>query len=635
MIPLAVTLSPEGAFAQSVAASCFPPSPTEPVWQWAEAHVWLDEKQASRPGFYDSSLTPWTREIQQRATDPDTRELVIMKSSQTGVTEAALNVLRWMPEHWPGNALYAINSREKARDVSNRRILPTVQRTAGAQLTENPDDLSTLKIGLRNMEIVVSGSGSPGAFMEAWYRLIILDELENHEQNQGTTTYDRARSRQSTVADAKIFAISKPEYAGGMIDQLFIRGTQEKFLIPCPRCAGELELVFDYLVFSHCKSLIGWDLDRVLAETFYQCQLCKGRIDEHEKRAMTNAGRWAPAPEAARRRPTSGNAVAPEPGVASFHVSDLYSNFPGVTWGHIVKEYLAAYILEPSESRQKYFRTSHLGLPWEQREYNTTEERILALVAGRVEERDGVKVTLGEPFELVYRDDKLQSELTFKPALLTLTADKQGDRYRALVYAWKHDGQAFLVDVITIPDDEAFMQLRFRSYPITGHDEPAYIFSGLVDCGYLPLEVFRLCLRCQALGWEIHPSRGAGFDSNFRGRSIYERTDFCDGLPLVVRVYYDHSIKCDFYLGKIGRRSDPRLWLPRNVPDEVLKEWRAERFVKAIVNGRTVYKFEHERNKDGPNDLGDCGKLQYVMFQEMKEELAALPAAPVLTPPPA
>lgn len=621
----------ERDFIVDLASNCFAPTPTEPCWQWAKENVWLGEKETATPGFYEPADTPWAKEWHTLPLDPEIREVLIMKSSRSGATEAWLNVLRWMPKHWPGNALFAINSEKKAKEVSKKRI-HTHLALAGAQLSSNPDDLATLMISLRNMDIVVSGSGSSGPFMEAWYRLIILDELENHLQDQDTTTYDRAKSRQATVPDGKLVAMSKPELAGGIIDLNYIRGTQEKWMVPCPRCERRIELLLPFLTFGHCKDLAsGWDLVRVMAETYYQCQLCGGKIEEKEKRAMVNEGIWIPTPVAERRKPPSGNIVAVEPGVRSFHISDFYSLFPAVNWGFLAKEYITSYLIEPNETRKKYFRLNHEGLPWDTQELSINEDAILALKGGIVEQKGDRKVVIGKAFETAYKDHELHMPLPFRPKILTFTADKQDDDiYKFGVVAWKGDGQAFLIDFGRLHGDDHVLSMRERPYYVEGFDEPVFIFSGLVDAGNWQTDVYRLCHRAQDLGWELHPSRGSGWTSEFEGKTIMYKLDLCDQRPIYVRKFIDHRIKNDLYIGKIAKRSEPRFWLPDNVTPEFCSELRAERLTPQTSNGRTVQRWIHDKSKYGANDFGDMLKQHYVIYQEIAEELPLLPDLPYL-----
>ena len=605
--------SPERTFVVDLASTLFAGVPEMPVWLWAEGSVWLDERMVSEPKWYRSDLTPWTREwtdlIRQ---DPSSgiREAVFMKSSQSGVTEACLNVVRWMPNHLPGNVLYATTSKEEAKKVARLRLMPSLARTAGAQLSDNPDDLTMQRISLRNMEVVVSGSGASGPFLQAWYRLIVLDELENHEQTQETTTYDRAKSRQATVADGLLLAMSKPEEEGGLIHQHFCRGTQKRWMVPCPRCGERIELKWEAMQYGEAKDLAGgWDLRALPACVWYRCQACGGRIDETEKPAMVRAGEWGVPDADHRMRGGGGRYIPAEPGVESYHISDLYSMWPAVSWPELVKIHLTAHHIQPNEAGKKYFRTNHLGLPWQPQTGGVKESQVMALCAGRVEEIDGVRVVVGQEYRTVYKDGELNGEIPIKPDIVLVTADKQNVELKYVVWAWTKDGQAWHLEHGNAKEERDLIDLRCRPYPVAG-GEPVYIYGGLIDCGFRPHEVFRSCCEAQALGFELHPTRGCGFTSTFRGRQISERADEFDGIPFVCYDFFDHAFKSNLYLGKIGRRDAPRLWFPSDLDPAFARELTAERLV--FDGKRQVW--EHDRNRDGPNDYGDAAKMQLVAW---------------------
>ncbi len=606
----------ERAFLLGIFDSTFRGSPTEPVWEWADANVRFSEKMAAEVTGYDSRLTPWTRAWQDLPRDPDTREGAAMKSSQSGYTEATLNVIRWMPKHWPGNVGYVINSLTKARRISKVRLAETLKDCAADQVSEDPNDFSTFHIVLRNMEIAVAGSGSPNPFRETWYRLGVLDEPEDHENLPDGTTYSAMQSRFTTVSDALLFVLGKPQHEGGIIHRAYVKGSQEKWMVPCPHCGERIELRWEFLRFGHCKDLAeGWDLDRVEAETFYECQKCHEPIRESQKKAMVAKGEWVPTALKERMK-LDGRSVAPEPGVRSFHISDLYSSFPGVRWGALAKKWLTAHVLAPNHAAQDDFRTNHLGLPIEAREMGLKDTAILNLRGGLVEERDGKRIVLGERFGLVYERGEQVGMLPFKPKVLTITGDRQKEIIKYLVFAWNERGESFLVDFGMCADEDEFLSLRTRPYPWVGNPrKPFYTFGGLIDSRYRQKRVYEACLKGQALGWSVHPSRGSGFHSEFRGRNLREVEDWTDsGQQVMVIEYYDHGVKCDFYLGKIARREEPRLWLPDPVPDGILTEWTSEKFVVEQVGGRKIQRWVHDDTL-GPNDWGDCGKKQFVFWQ--------------------
>src|SRR5690606_22859705 len=132
----------------------------------------------------------------------------------------------------------------------------------------------------------------------------------------------------------------------------------------------------------------------------------------------------------------------------------------------------------------------------------------------------GRKVTIGIPYEMAYVDDEPHAPLPFRPKLLTIAADRQQSCFKYLVYAWRGDGQAFLIDCGAVGDRDSFLDLRNRPYYVEGFEDPIYIYSGLVDCGYEHMEIYRLCQDAQDIGWELHPSRGWGWKSDFRAKTI-------------------------------------------------------------------------------------------------------------------
>jgi len=623
------TLDPEADLLLDVFCGAFQGMPEQPVWEWADENVYFSEKMAAEAAHYDSSLTPWAREWQDLPRSKSVHECDVMKSSQSGATEAILNAIRWMPKHKPGNVGYVINSAYKAKRIGKVRLRETLLECAADQVSDDPNDAATCNIILKNMEITISGSGSPNAFRETWYRLGVLDEPEDHEtQGDGTTSYDNIQTRFTTVSDALLYVIGKPQEKGGIIHRCFLKGSQEKYLVPCPRCDRRIELLFENLRFSHCKDLVGtWDLERVIDDTWYECQLCAGRIEEREKRDMVQRGIWVPTP--ARFRETlDGRAIQAEPGVRSFHISDLYSLFPKVRWGILAKKWLSAYKTAPSITAQNAFSTEHLGRPIEPQEMGFRDGTIEALQGGIVEEVGGRKVVLGAAFKLCYEFHEEVGPLPIDDVdYLSITGDRQGDCIKFVVFCWSKRGEAFPIDYGVVRDEDAFLEMRQRTYqPHTpGAGKAFRIFGGLIDCGHNPGKaIYEMCAKAQALGWYMYPSRGEGHNSEYKGRSVrlVEKIDFTESGQAVDRwAFHDHAIKMDLLIGKIHRRDHPRLWMPTPVPSPFLTELTAERLTMVRVGDRRTQKFVHNESL-GPNDYLDCFKQQYVFRTVLLEEIA-------------
>lgn len=635
--------TPEHNFLVEALAGHMKPRSKEPIWQYADREIWLDEKMSADGGRYKSWKTPWAREIQDIFRDPacaDVREVNIMKPSRSGITEGLFNVIRWMPDHKPGNVLYAINSREEARLVSKRRIIPGIEHSAKGQLTEDKNDKNLSMISLKNMDIVVSGSGSAGPFMQAWYRLIILDELENHIQTQDTTTEQRATSRQTDVDDGLIVKISKPERIGGIIHRGYVRGDQRKYLVPCPRCERVIELVREHVVIRDCKNSDGtWDLDRVVKEAYRVCPLCQKPFYEHEKRDMVNSdlAKWTPTPPGLRMK-MDGKPVPAEPNVRSYHLSDWLSLHARASTGELMKMWLMANEITPTESSRKYFLSNHEGLPYGNAEFTIDDDSIDACKGGRIEQReieaaDGTKQTvtevLGIKYYLAYEGGKFQHRLPFRPALITIFADKQQSLFKCTVWAWMANGERYLIDIIYAQDEDQLVALRERPYWIEkehladpDEDEPMFIVSGLVDARHRPMEVYRMCLNAnREHGWQVWPVKGEGDSDEYANKKLFRLVkETCDGQIISVRWFWDRAIKDNFYLTRLQKRCTPRMWHPWELPQAYYTELTSE-------------KFDDEEDAwihpDGapPNDFGDTAKYGEIFLLENAQELKTLPCS--------
>lgn len=593
------------AWLEAVANGCLVETTGQTVSQWVAENVWLAPPMCppSLAGPYDLGKTPYVARFMDLARDADVRKVVVMKSSRTGFTEAFLNILRWMPTNAPGPVLYAINSQDKARDVARKRVIPSLREVAGEQLTGKDDDVTLHRVQLVNMDITITGSGSAGPFMETWYQLIGLDELEEHDDAHQETTVDRSEGRLVGVENGKLYLWSKPQLAGGPIHREYLRGTQEKWWVPCPRCGEFQELVWEFVRFDHCRDLVGWDLDRVREETWYQCRSCGGRIEETEKRAMVGGGEWRPDPDEKRR------GVRPEPGVVSMQVNDLISFHQEVMWGELAAKFLSAFKINPDHQKQKFWWTNHLGLPWEERSATMHTADLEKLKGGAVEVADdGTRIVIGKEFRWAWRYGERQGPLPIVPRVVTLCSDKQGDRLKWVVFAWADDWQAWVIEYgVSAAEWELLGMLEDREYQ-DPEGKSHRIFGGLIDARFKPREVFAACA---ASSGRMYPAMGLVESAELRGRSIKTRSDQVDGVPVLIYDFHNHTFESGFYLNTVKRRADPRLWLPVDMGDEFGRELCSARLVvKRGVGGRMIQKWD--RDPDVPNDWGDACKLQYV-----------------------
>lgn len=275
------------------------------VWRWADQNVVLHGAGTGSGGRFRSAFTPWTRRFHDAFIDPALREIHVMKSSRVGFTEAGFNVIRYMPEHAPGPAHFAITSQQKAVDANRDRILPTLRRVLEREDTD-PDDVTGRIVRLRNMVIRVTGSARESAFRGEGSRLELIDEVEENGTIEASgSLHNLARSRIVGVDGAKVMTLSKAREWASPHHQEVASGSLEVFLVPCPHCGVYQELSFDgasaadhilalrprragapparlgRITFTHCRELDGsFDLERVQREARYECVACAAPIDQ-------------------------------------------------------------------------------------------------------------------------------------------------------------------------------------------------------------------------------------------------------------------------------------------------------------------------------------------------------------------
>ena len=278
----------------------FAPTPPETIWQWADQNVRFSKKMAAEPN-YRSSKTPWARRIQEIARHPyhpngrRIRRVVVRKSTQSGFTEAVLNIIRWCAKFAPRNFLYAINSKEEAENI-RARLIETFAILGENVLPDDPkDEYGKYILRLRALIGWFIGSYSSGAFSNKYAPLVIIDEKDDHAQLKGNASSGHLAAERHKTADddALQIELGKPQQKGGPIDSAHDEGNQEIYLVPCPHCGTCQEMEWERVRFGHCKDLTGhWDKQMVLNDTWHECIGCGGEMRDAHKPWMNEHGHW-------------------------------------------------------------------------------------------------------------------------------------------------------------------------------------------------------------------------------------------------------------------------------------------------------------------------------------------------------
>lgn len=631
-------------------AEVFEPPPPEPIWDWADHTVWLESKEAAEPGFYRSNKTRWTRRLQEVARDQrmfvvdysdwqNPRWVVIpvgefnaKKSSQSGYTEALLNIMRWRAKYRPCNMIYTIDTREEARNIIER-LLPTLRKIDADIFSEDENDIGALTLRLLRMVIWFNGSFSMGKFANKQAGLLGNDELEEHKRSKKDTSVARAQaSRKKTVEAGLQVNLSKPRRKGGPICKCFDRGNREEFFIQCPTCSEwqyltffneEREVPFSFakedvgiveidglramlprplplgemrklktgrVDFEHCRNHLGqWDELKVLREARHECGHCKAVIPTELKPALIEKAEWMPT-------------HVGTPGIISQHINDLYSEDAASSVGQITLDFLNSNAEGRLELQGVY--NHRFGLEHREEASKTEEDDIKANIAGK--EGDAV---------LAYR----KGSCPFVPHSLILGSDIGGNYAKWSVLAVCPN----MEDVAVIdwgseldPDDIADLML-FHTWPCGPEGKRVKLSFGFMDTKYRKKDCFRACLKVP--GFRLIPTIGHGGPSRTTPLWSYNHVPTYPAKFKRI-VFNDREAKNDLYIDSINKKRN-RVFFPVDVmtDKEFVAELTAE---KLILEEDGSFEWDEE---PGPNHYGDTVKdgllgLRFLTRKNRKKE---------------
>lgn len=597
------------------------------VEDWARSEIQLTSKESAEfSGSYDPDLNPLPTILFEIATDEDHDEAYIMKSSQSGFTLACLILICfWVANHLR-NILYAIDSLSEVRRISTERLQPMLEHcsAAAAQISEDPDDMTNLTLSLKGLTIYLGGAGSVGAQANKSIGLAIVDETDTYKMSETRTESHPALliadRLKRVLTDSFYVALSKPDQWDSFINQNFLTGTRHKCHVPCPHCsekAGKLdgfqEITWEKVRFDHCKDEHGgWDTGRVSYETYMQCEVCEGRIEERHKPWMVKHRQWV-------RTNFGQDKHKPKPRRFSCHVSDLYSTFPKASWGVLANEWIEA--LSDSDKRDN-FRRGRLGLPVRRKEVQLNESHLHALIG-----------------------DYQHGHCPIKPDIVTIGSDRQDDVYKFQIWAWSVErnegwlvtyGQTISESDLTTHANTPVIVDNWGDAPEKTRVNP-FVLTGLIDEGHKTFTIRAFCLSTQfTIGGEtfmrFYPTKGAAS----AGADLMKEEMFStqDGRQVPCVVFKDSAIKTMLYEEAIEQREQliqkrnrgeptaaPLLHFPIGTDPSVMNEMCQERRIRIIKNHNFEMVWAEPK---GPNDHGDAMKYNLLAFIKAKPMLLAL-----------
>jgi len=318
------------------------------VSTWADRHRWLSSKQAGESGRWRTSRNPILKEIMDSMSRySPVSEIVIMKSSQVGITEATINWIGYIMEHAPSPTMVLMPTLDARDSWKAQKLNPLLTDTESVRAVlgglrsrdaANRQDLIDFPGGI----LFLAGGNSPNSYAQKSVRNMIMDDLDRFPEEVGEEgdPVALARGRLKSFARSKLVLISTPTVKGAsLIEREYEASDQRRYYVPCPSCGESQRLKWGNLNYSK----------PVVTSAWYECEHCHFEIQEHHKPALFAKGKWIAEKPAIKNR-------------RGYHLSALYAPIGlGPSWLDLAQEWIVA---NADKAVLKAFTNTQLGETW-------------------------------------------------------------------------------------------------------------------------------------------------------------------------------------------------------------------------------------------------------------------------------
>lgn len=343
------------------AMSALVPPENITVSEWAEKYRQLDAKTTARPGPWRNSSTPYLKGLMDEFNNYETEEIVFVKPTQVGGTEAILNMIGFVIDEDPSPAMVVYPTDELAKSISKNRIEPMLLNSPTLKEKYHENDSSVLEMQFDDMYLSLVGSNSPSGLASKPIKYLFLDETDKYPgaSKKEADPVSLAKERTKTFHNRKIVLASTPTLKNNHIWEAKENADIEKhYLMPCPHCGRKIEFKFSNLRFPDDESMSYADRAE---RARYVCQECGSIITDSQKYIMLQQGTW----EIVERKTQFARKVV-------FWLNTLYSPF--VRFAEVAKEFLTS--KDDSEAFQN-FVNSWLAEPWEDTKLKTSADLVM------------------------------------------------------------------------------------------------------------------------------------------------------------------------------------------------------------------------------------------------------------------
>lgn len=533
------------------------------VSQWAEKSRVLDIRSSAIPGKWRNSVTPYLTEIMDCMNNPEIEEVVFVKPTQVGGTEALFNQLGYIIAQDPGPTMIVYPTDSLGDSTSENRIIPMLK--ASPDISKHFFENSSAKKELQfdNMYVTISGANSPASLASKPIRYLFLDEVDKYPaaSKREADPISLARERTKTFHNCKIYMCSTPTLRTGHIWKAKEDADALKhYFVPCPHCGEYIELLFSQLKWPDKEQVA--DPSERAEQCVYVCQKCGVTVSDAEKNLAMRTGEWKSVAEKSK--------IVKK---VAYQLNTLYSPF--VRFSEIAKEFMRS---KDDPELLHNFLNSWLAEPWEDTKLKTSAELVL-------ERQTELEAYVLPPWTKI-----LTGGVDVQENCLYWSVRAFGDYITSQNVA---HGQAFSFSEI-----ENIMNLEFKKE----NGDKMAVELVLVDSGDQTDEVYDFCAINSE--WAV-PCKGTGAQlSHYKISTVNKTNSRAYGMTLVL---VDGGKYKDMIASRMRKPNGKGSWMVhRDCDMEYARQVTAEHKVN-VRNGKGEVKLMWQpKTENAPNHYLDC-----------------------------
>lgn len=416
----------------------YKPENRQPIYGWAsESGITLD---ASSPiaGAYRIENSPTLQEPFDAFQDDGVRMVTTVGPNQGGRTKAMEIASLWAVTHRAGPSQWNGANDKKAKQFAEKRWWPMARScnevrdklpTGGTGSGKNRHQERICDVIFNDGSSFVIQGCSDANLQENSIMTQFNDECFQWPLGQMEDAWIRCNV--AYAWNYKVWNGSVAGEAGHDLESTYLSGTQEEWHWKCPKCkkyqipkfGGPNDkggIKFKRILFPDKE----YDFEAIKKTVYYQCEDCPAQFKDSSKmrRVLNSQARY----------------FALNPNAPNWHRSFKFNilavNWPGLSWGKWVEEFLKA-----TEAWRKFHNAEPLKLFWTRRMAEFWEENKFLRSQRRIAISD---YKLGSPN--FYATNKWEQDGEIE-TIRFMGVDKQEDYYPAVIRAVMKNGKSRLV----------------------------------------------------------------------------------------------------------------------------------------------------------------------------------------------